>query len=184
MKPAAGAEHVVLTDLPYALPNLRANADRNAPSRPHGTTVTCGALDWFECAAEHCYGPTFPRLPYSPRILAPRSSPELPPGSPDRLDLVIAADVVWVADLVPSLVNAFVAVTDPALSSPRVLLAHQTRSKASDDLLFALLDPYFTVERVPTAELPRDFSRPEIALFLLRRRSSQCAAHDAAPDIC
>lgn len=119
-------------------------------------------------------------------MVPPRSSPELPPGSPNRLDLVLAADVVWVADLVPSLVQALVAVTDPALGSPRALLAHQTRSKSSDELLFRLLDPHFTVEQVPAAEMAAEFSRQEIALFWLRRRPApaECAAHEATPSAC
>lgn len=60
--------------------------------------------------------------------------PSMPPS------LVLAADVVWVESLVAPLVAAL-----DALCGPRtvLLLAHQSRSHRSDNLLWGLLDPLF-----------------------------------------
>ena len=72
-----GAIFVLLTDLPYALDNLRANVEANVGKRGGGVEVR--ELDWFQ--------PLTYQLAYT-------------------VDTILCADVVWLEDLVPGLVRA------------------------------------------------------------------------------
>ncbi len=86
---ALGAAEVVLTDLPYALGNLEANVRRNAAAlagagASSGVGVRVEEGDWFQ-----------------------------PPGDAlGPLDLIVAADVVWLDELVPALAGYLKAVLD------------------------------------------------------------------------
>ena len=172
----------LLTDLPYALDNLRDCARRNAGALKGSVDVA--ALDWT-----------------NPRASA-AALPEALRGRLDArdVDLVIGADVVWVPELIAPLVStlrflahrargdgsgdgdgvvadevaeAAVAVAvDGANAAPRrqrrsgplVLIAHQTRSRHGDELLFAGLRAAGFAHRLldHAAELHRDFQDPSI----------------------
>ena len=87
------------------------------------------------------------------------------------VDLVLAADVVWVEELIEPLVHALVAVTEGIGNAPRpdVLMAHQMRSTRSDELLFSLLEPHFAVEALAAGSLHPDFQDSAITVYRLRR---------------
>ena len=142
----------LLTDLPYALDNLRDCARRNAGALKGSAAVA--ALDWAD-----------------PRGSAAALPPELR-GRLDaaNVDLIIGADVVWVPELIAPLGNTLRVLARRALgaaaddgagagaragagadadtgtgtgsaagrgSGPTVLISHQTRSRHGDELLFA-----------------------------------------------
>lgn len=152
---ALGAGHVILTDLPYALDNTRAVVKANAASVPGRISVV--ELDW--------------------------TAPQ-----PLDADVILGADVVWVADLIPPLVDTLRELTQAATEGgadeakhplaasdvtgvgPLVLLAHQTRSAANDELLFSLLRPDFAVGTVPASCLHPDFSCDAIRVLEIQRR--------------
>lgn len=101
------------------------------------------------------------------------TAPEPVPG----VTLLLAADVVWVEELIPPLAATLCALTAPAggregLPST-VLLAHQTRSTRGDEALFALLTPHFALHAVPHEELHPDFTHPAITVFRLTRQKPQ-----------
>jgi predicted nicotinamide N-methyase len=125
---AALGAAVTLTDLPYCLPNLEAAAQRNA-HLPGASTAA--ALDWF--AVE-------PALAGAPALA--------------EADLVLGADVVWVEELIPGLVGALAALLRRPGSV--ALVAHQTRSTRSDELLFRLL----AEARLMVALVPREQHHP------------------------
>jgi hypothetical protein len=102
---------VVLTDMPAVLPSLRESIAR------HGLEprVAAAALDWFQAE----------------RDLAALGGP---------FDTVVAADVVWVEDLIPPLVATLERATRPG---SLVYLCHQSRSVRGDRLLFDLLERHF-----------------------------------------
>jgi hypothetical protein len=121
---ALGAAHVILTDLPYALQNLRSTVEKNKGALRG--KVEAVELDWFKPSS----------CPLGEAIRSP--------------DLIVGADVVWIPDLIPALVDTFKYLTHPP--SPRglgedgkekpptrILLGHKTRSRASDELFERLM---------------------------------------------
>jgi hypothetical protein len=119
------------------LPSLRRNVAANPSLAPLVRVAPC---DWTSPADAAALGP--------------------PAG------LVIAADVVWLEELVAPLVGALEAVTAPA---GRVLLAYQSRSARVDAALWAALGRRFVAEPAAAAaagEPPRGAQQ----LFWLRRR--------------
>lgn len=82
---ALGAGEALLTDLPYALRNLEANVARNEAALARtGCRVRVQEGDWFKP----------PSLPPDPSDNA--AAADLGP-----VDVIVAADVVWLDELVP-----------------------------------------------------------------------------------
>ncbi len=156
---ALGAQ-VTLTDLPYTLDNLRAAVARNAHHvKPGAAAPVVGALDW----------------------LAPQASAL--PGL-QAMDLVLGADVVWVEELIPPLVSTLAWLLEGAGSAgqaPTVLLAHQTRSTRSDELLHAQLAAAgLQATAVPPETHHPDFSHPKISILVVARQAAAPAGAGAA----
>jgi hypothetical protein len=119
---ALGAE-VTLTDLAYALDGVRAAVDANAAVLKGAVHVA--ELDWFE-GPEKSEVATFAK----------------------EVDLCIAADVVWVEELIPALARTLgwiarrggsTKMENQTSPPPSILVAHQTRARASDELFSACL---------------------------------------------
>ena len=113
---AVGMRYVALTDLEYCLPTLRSNAEATIAASPagafDGSSIAVHALDWLKPSLVGLGGP---------------------------FALVLGADVVWLE----ALVAPFVATLSRALRATRgaiALLAHQTRSTATDDALFGAME--------------------------------------------
>lgn len=87
--------------------------------------------------------------------------------------LVLAADCVWLEELVP----AFVGALERAAAGPadRALLSYQSRSNRIDDLLFGLLKRSFEIETVPL--LPGEQPRGPIDLYWLTPNCAAAAAN-------
>eukprot|EP01138_Halocafeteria_seosinensis_P014404 gb/GECG01014705.1/.p1 GENE.gb/GECG01014705.1/~~gb/GECG01014705.1/.p1 ORF type:complete len:300 (+),score=27.99 gb/GECG01014705.1/:1-900(+) len=89
------------------------------------------------------------------------------------IDVILAADVVWVEELIRPLVNTLVVLTNEAVEigfdgedskhvdhewcesvtgvsgiGPLILLSHQTRTRSADNLLFDLLSEHFNIKEV------------------------------------
>jgi Lysine methyltransferase len=147
---------VVLTDLPYALDNLAANVERNALLwQDHSCSVSVLPLDWYSEDVGSLSGRSF--------------------------DLILAADVVWLAELVPPLVRTLerLTVSDTAVASTgsssshhstTILLSYQERSRATTALLMRELQQCFTVQALPTAQLHPQFRSDKITVYTIHRR--------------
>lgn len=137
--------HVTLTDLPYCLPNLHrvvaANEASLRSNNLHAPSVA--ALDWMQ--PNESIGKTVPARP----------------------DYVLGADVVWIPELIQPLVQTIAALAGPIPSSTVILLAHQTRSHASDALLWGLLAAHGFVKEDIAAELQHPVWRSD-AIQLIR----------------
>ena len=108
----SGLASLLLTDVAAVVPDLEANVALNAPLLA-GVAVRACALDWTQARTQ------VPAL----QLSAP-------------VDLLLAADVVWVEHLVQPLVDTMqLLATDRTL----ILFAHQTRSQRIDDIFFAAL---------------------------------------------
>ena len=128
----------LLTDLLEVLPALRRNIAANPGLE---RLVSTAALDW--------------RAPVVPAAAAATSS------SHGRL--VLAADCVWLEELVTPVVQAL----ELSAAGPhdRVLLAYQSRSSRVDAALFGLLRQRFEVREVPP--LPAEPPRGPIDIYWL-----------------
>lgn len=105
-----GASEVVLTDLPYSLKWCDAAIELNAAALAHErASVRAEALDWF-----------------SPPALV-----DMP-----RCEVVLAADVVWLVELVPPFVRTLEALAPPQ-SNTTVVLSYQRRGADADAELWA-----------------------------------------------
>lgn len=133
----------LLTDLPEVLPALRRNIAANAEL---AHLVTAAPLDWRQ-----------PRLPEA------EANQQRSAGSSGGR-LVLAADCVWLEELVPPFAAAL-ELAVAARPGGRALLAYQSRSSRVDELLFGLLRRRFDVEAA--APLPGEPPRGCIDLFWL-----------------
>jgi predicted nicotinamide N-methyase len=175
MRNTYASQEVVLTDLPYALDNLAANVQRNAHLwQDHSCSVSVLPLDWYSEDLGSLSGRTF--------------------------DLILAADVVWLDELVPPLVRTLERLTASETAqrsrsassaasgsssssstipssgstsshqSTTILLSYQERSRATTALLMRELQQCFTVQAVPTAQLHPRFRSDKIAVYTIHRR--------------
>jgi hypothetical protein len=101
-----GSSKTLLTDLDYALDNLKANVERN--KKNEGTnSVEVSLLDWSDTSTY--------RFPSSGECL---NTSKMDVGE-HEWDVIIGADVVWLEELVPLLVQALA-----ALCGPNVRICH------------------------------------------------------------
>lgn len=145
-----GAREVILTDLAYTMENLSRNVESTlANARAAGAAdigiVRAQVLDWFH-----------------------------PPADVGALDVVLAADVVWVEELIAPLVRTFAALLRHSATPATVLMAHQTRSDSADQLLFAELERHALARReVPVSALHPQFVSTRIAVWEITEVSQE-----------
>lgn len=126
---------VTVTDLPQVLPALQHNVALNARVAP---LVQVQACDWLH---------------------PPRDASQL--GGP--FGLVLAADCVWLEELVRPFVRTLQAVCSPGT---QVLMAHQSRSRRVDELLFGVLEQAYLVDMVQL--LPGELDRGKVQLYRMQ----------------
>ena len=142
-----GAKRTVLTDLSYTLENLRSNVVLNSYSDnddgiiPIGADVVVTELDW--------------------------SRVETYLVDDTKWDVILAADVVWLAHLVPPLLKAIEAHVS---ENTELIISHQMRSTACDSLLFTGLAKIFDCEQVPVSAHHHEFRSQKIDIYRCRRR--------------
>jgi len=80
------------------------------------------------------------------------------------VELVVAADVVWVEELVIPFVNTLKSIWE--LSRPEIFIAHQTRAIRTDALLFDRLQQAgFRWEKLDKSQMHPDFRTDRINIF-------------------
>lgn len=132
---------VILTDLAEALPALERNVAAN-PSISDLIHVT--ECDWYK--------PIFENM--------------LKISDNNRIDCIIAADCVWLEELVQPFVATLEEIIKKAGSiRTKVLLGYQSRSQRVDDLLFGLLKKLFTIQAAE--KLPEEPERGKIEISWL-----------------
>ena len=147
--PSARAGAVLLTDVAAAVPGLRHTIELNmgvGDGTEGPLPVTAGALDWTRCDEDL-------------RAL----------GETEPFDVVVAADVVWVAHLIRPFVTTLLRVTAPGSV---VVFGYQSRSSAADRELFGLLATHFDVNVVDDNSLdPVYRATGTVTVYLLVRRA-------------
>lgn len=109
----SGADLTVLSDLPYALDNLWHNIHSNINESDINCRVFSRGLDWSD-----------PKTYLFPDGVVSLDG-SMQSGQYQEWDVILGADVVWVEDLVPSLVKALRALVGP---STTLILSHQVRA--------------------------------------------------------
>ena len=99
------------------------------------------------------------------------------------VDVVLAADVVWIEELIEPMVATLAALAkanvgdgdgDSECAPPVVLFAYQSRSRRGDDKLFGLLAAHgFAVAEIPLAEHHPEFQDPIIKLYRITYTGQQ-----------
>ena len=136
-----GVSSVQLTDLSYALDNLRRNVELNANANNllNMDIVSVRELDWNN-------PDTYSSISTGP------------------VDVIFASDVAWLEHLVTPLANT---ITSLIRSTGAVMyLSHQTRSTGVDDALFGALAE-LSIEEIPQSEYHPEYSSDKIKIFRL-----------------
>ena len=122
-----GAKDVVLTDLPYCLPLMRANVeDHRADLLASGCQrIECNTCDWFDPPAMDKLGASCDWEP----------------------DIVLIADCVWVQELVTPLLSTLEKLI--ACRSTRVIISYQRRGKATHEDFWSGIHSLFDVVLEP-----------------------------------
>lgn len=137
-----GLMDLILTDIAPVMPALKRNLKVNKPTL--GKSLKYTVLYWNNPQQISALNPPF--------------------------DFVIATDVVYIRESVPSLVNAMeTLVSDDGV----VLLGYQVRSPEAHELFWELCDKAFDVEKVPHEHLHPDYAYEETDVFLLRKKKSK-----------
>lgn len=190
--------HILLTDLAYCLANLRAAVALNKhfavtlPSlgAPQTPGECLGSMD-----APEGVGEEGPRAGISVEALdwfCPEKCTAWGPdgGPPLRTSLVVAADVLWLKELVEPFVRtlAFFAgsaagsqpenidqghVTTERGQAPLIIVAHQTRSASVDSIFFSLLQTYGLSAEPLAYDGPQGGPPHKVTLFIIRREAPQ-----------
>lgn len=172
-----GSPRVLLTDLNYTLPNVRRSVAANAAQ--FKGVVEVAELDW--CVARSVASPVPAHAPTHTRTrtqqLACRFHPAAAALDVRGTRLVVGADIVWVDSLIPALVATMAHIADAADAPVLFLVAHQTRSRASDALFFAQLAAAgFEVSPLPPSSLHPAYRDPAIAVLRMTRPPRAAAA--------
>lgn len=123
-----GAQEVLLTDLPYCLPNMRDNVSRHECTlRQAGCEkVVCGACDWYN-------PPSLEELAFMMGTTNDRKEDTMT----WKPDIILIADCVWMQDLVAPLLSTINRLTQQARNGqsthPLVLISYQRRGKATHE---------------------------------------------------
>jgi len=160
------ASAVLLTDLPYVLPLLQSNIDRNRHIVQHGTTTTAGAE---ACQSVECCECDWYQQRLNPKIVAYRPQ------------VIIVADCVWIHSLVEPLLRTLQGLLmaqqqlqqesrAPADSNNvHVIFSYQRRGKAAHETFWKGLERLFSsIETVDTAAV--GLEKPDVLQVLSCRR--------------
>jgi predicted nicotinamide N-methyase len=120
-----GAEQVILTDLPYCLPLMRANVDRHrAYAMASGCLrIECATCDWFD----------------------PPPMNEFFLNGDFEADVILIADCVWVQELVRPLLATLEKLLEGRSHPLQVLISYQRRGKAVHEDFWSGIHSLFPV---------------------------------------
>ena len=104
-------QQIIITDIPAAIPHLRASIELNNC----GKSTSAVALDWLSYEESDVYDYL---------------------GKGNQPDFIVAADVIWVLDLIEPLINCLSYYSGP---HTKVIIAHQTRSCNADQYFFSFI---------------------------------------------
>ena len=127
-----GAAYVYATDLEYSLPNLMKNIDANSLSH-----IEVQELDWY--------------FPEKNTIVRDQV----------ELDIVVAADCVWLEHLIEPFVNTLL-----SINAKQIYIAYQLRTMAAYNQLVSLLrENHYEMKAIETKEYHPEFYDDVICIY-------------------
>ncbi|XP_004487193.1 uncharacterized protein [Cicer arietinum] len=137
-----GLTDIILTDIAPVMPALKRNLKVNKPVLKKNLKYSI--LYWNNNAQINALNPPF--------------------------DFIIAADVVYIEESVPSFVSAL----ETLLAQDGVvLLGYQIRSPEAHELFWELCGQVFDIEKVPHEDLHPEYAYEEADVYLLRKKKKQ-----------
>lgn len=137
-----GLTDIVLTDISPVMPALKKNLKVNKPVLKKNLKYS--VLYWNNSSQINALNPPF--------------------------DFVIAADVVYIEESVPSFVSAMEALL---AEDGVVLLGYQIRSPEAHALFWEMCGRVFEIEKVPHDHLHPEYAYEEADVYLLRKKKKQ-----------
>ncbi|KAL7528516.1 hypothetical protein ACHAXR_002493 [Thalassiosira sp. AJA248-18] len=122
-----GAKEVIMTDLPYSLPLMRENVERNKSSwMGKSQRIECKECDWFQ-------------PPPMNELLGHTNKKGISP------DVILVADCVWLSCLIAPLLQ-----TLKTYESARVLITYQQRGREAHEEFWHGIHDLFDVDAIDT----------------------------------
>jgi Lysine methyltransferase len=162
-----GAKQVLMTDLPYTLPNMQANTLRHLEvcTKAGCELVVCAPLDWY-------HPPSLQKLG---AVMNVHHTPWIP-------DLILVADCVWMQELVEPLLSTIQRLTAQSsqvdlqdtgeqsrIVSTRVILSYQRRGRSTHEIFWnGLHGDRFQNARLTSVDVTAvGLSKPDSIVVLL-----------------
>jgi Lysine methyltransferase len=157
--PGVRNSRIIITDVEDVQPQLQSNADLHRllhcaedEETSQVSSVSAATVDWLDTQ--------------SAQKLAQQELKER-----SGIDVIVAADVVWLDDLVQPLVDTLAVLTDSMQHQVDIWLAYQSRSVFTDEQLFnALKRLEFTVTAVPDHFYDPAFISRRITVYRIHRK--------------
>jgi Lysine methyltransferase len=149
-----GAKEVLLTDLPYALPNMQTNLDHHAELCGHSRMV-CQALDWYDPPSWQDLG----------EIMKPNNNTHWIP------EVILVADCVWMQELVGPLFATLQTLApkdgQSSVNAMRILISYQRRGKSTHEEFWNGLHTRFPNAIVTEVDVSQvGLSKPDVIYLL------------------
>lgn len=136
-----GAKKVTMTDLKYALPLMNENVQRNKQSwQRKDNMIICKECDWHH-----------------------------PPPITEFYDVILAADCIWLAQLISPLLNTLKTYTT---ESTKVIITYQRRGKEAHEEFWEGVHNLFDVVSVDT-EKSVELAKPDVFYVLECRKKER-----------
>jgi len=164
-----GADQVMLTDLEYTLDNIRDNVKLNQGNFVY-EKVDVFELDWMKISAEDSEK-QLECTDTPPATVDPLHADSQKPVQTilDRVkgtSLILAADVVWVEELISPLVLTIRKILDVADPNCLLYLSYQSRSTRADRKLFGLIKEVgLSTEELSAQRLHPEYSSKRIKIY-------------------
>lgn len=144
-----GATEVLVTDLPYALPNMQQNINRHAELCPSESRMVCHALDWYS-------PPSFDDLGI---VMTTQRQQRWVP------QVILVADCVWMQDLVEPLLSTLQ--TLACHPGQKVLISYQRRGKSTHEEFWNGIHTRFPNAAISEVDLASlGLSKPDVIYLL------------------
>lgn len=173
-----GAKEVLLTDLPYALPNMQANLQRHEDLCGTRGMMMCHALDWYDPPSWQQLGAVL--LQNNNNTTQQQQQLWIP-------QVILVADCVWMQELVEPLLSTLETLTGQSTkfntnTCPRmkVLISYQQRGKSTHEEFWNGLHTRFSNATLTEIDVSQvGLSKPDV-IHLLRLDFGQ----DKGADCC
>ena len=167
---ALGASKILITDLEYTLLNLVHNVHSTFPDMSSSATSSTEfyfSRDDIVSDDHKSYAIGIQKLDWKDKATYVHKQ--------GPWEVILGADVVWLEELIPSLIQTMDAHADVDTT---IIMAHQTRSLRADELLMNELGRHFNVRMVARNDHVEGFQDEKINIFIINRRGNKANSEE------